>query len=200
MPIVYHHAPLGFSFEVLKRAADAYMLGHMRIGDVQRRAGLFAAANVPFMLQNVGGNITRAMTTHMQAAFKTASFHFINTSESKKRDVVRERLDPVNGFVRVPEQLGLGVTLDRAALEEMKQVKLPDQPKWIVRSRFKNGTRMYVIHNPKESLFLVRPDRWRLIPVSYDSPITTDYWDDDGSPEYKQMFARIEREGIVLEN
>ena len=52
--------------------------------------------------------------------------------------------------------------------------------------------------DPGQSLFMVRPDRWRLIPMSYDSPLTTEYWDDDGSEEYRKMFARIEREGIVL--
>ena len=69
LPIVIHHAPLGHSFEVLRRAADAYIVGHARIGDAIQKAGLFAAANVPFMLQNVGGDITRSMTTHMQCAF-----------------------------------------------------------------------------------------------------------------------------------
>lgn len=150
------------------------------------------------MLQNVGGNITRAMITHMQSAFKTASFHFVNTSESKKWDVVKERLDPVNGFIRVPERPGLGLTLDRAELERIKKLRPPEQPKWIIKTRFANGTMMYNIHDPKESLFMVRPDRRRLIPMSYDAPLTTEYWDDDGSAEYKRMFERIEREGIVL--
>ena len=50
LPIVYHHVPLGFTFEVLRRATDAYMLGHHPIGTVRRHASLFAAANVPFML------------------------------------------------------------------------------------------------------------------------------------------------------
>ena len=134
----------------------------------------------------------------MQSAFKTASFHFVNTSESKKSDVVHERIDPVNGFVRVPEQPGLGVTLNRAELERLEKLQLPEQDKWIIKTRFANGTRMYNIHDPEQSLFMVRPDRWRLIPMSYDSPLTTEYWDDDGSEEYRKMFARIEKEGIVL--
>ena len=46
---------------------------------------------------------------------------------------------------------------------------------------------------------MVRPDRSRIIPMSYDSPVTTSYWDDDGSPEYREMFARLEREQMVLE-
>ena len=35
------------------------MCGHSTIGDMTWRAGVFAAANAPFMLQNVGGTITR---------------------------------------------------------------------------------------------------------------------------------------------
>ena len=58
---------------------------------------------------------------------------------------------------------------------------------------------MYNIADPKNSLFMVRPDRSRLIPMSYTAPISTTYWDDDGSAEYKETFARIEREGVVLE-
>ena len=199
LPVVLHHSPLGATYEVLMGAADAYMLGHSRIGDVIRRAGLFAAGDIPFMLQNVGGDITRAMTCHMMAAFPSAHFHFFSDCETWADDVVRERSQPVNGFLRVPEKPGLGVTLDREALQRLKGLELPAQPRWIVRSRFANGARMYNIADPKESIFMVRPDRRRLIPMSYDAPIETDYWDDDGSPEYRAMFERIEREGMVLE-
>ena len=199
LPIYLHHSPLGATFEVLRRAADGYILGHAKIGVAMRRAGLFAAANLPFMLQNVGGQITRSMTTHMQAAFKTASFHFHSDAETWKSDVVKERPQPINGFLRVSEAPGLGVTLDRSELERLKKLKLPEQPKWIIKTRFDNGTVMYNIADPKSSIFMVRPDYRRLVPMSYMSPLTTDWWDDDGSAEYRAMFARIEREGIVLE-
>ena len=150
------------------------------------------------MLQNVGGTITRAMTTHMQAAFKTASFHFHSDAETWKSDVVQERLAPVNGFIRVPEGPGLGVTLDQAELERLKELELPAQAKWIIKTRFANGTRMYIIADPKQSIFMVRPDTRRLIPMSYRSPLTTEYWDDDGSSVYREMFARIKKEGVVV--
>ena len=199
LPIVLHHFPMGATYEVFARPADAYMLGHSRIGDAARRAGLFAADGTPFMLQNVGGNITRAMTTHMMAAFPTATFHFFGDTETWKSDVVRERLEPVNGFVRVPEKPGLGVTLDREELERLENLELPRQPRWIIRSRFTNGTRMYNLGDPADSLFMVRPDRRRLITMSYDAPIATEYWDDDGSAEFRTMMGRLEQEGMVLE-
>ena len=199
LPIVLHHAPLGATFEVLRGAADAYILGHAKIGVAMRRAGLFAAANLPFMLQNVGGHITRTMTTHMQAAFKTASFHFHCDAETWKADVVQERPDPINGMLRVTEEPGLGVTLDRGELQRLEDLQLPQQPKWIIKTRFGNGTVMYNLADPQNSIFMVRPDRARLLPLSYDAPLSTEYWDDDDSLEYKQMISRIQREGVVLE-
>ena len=77
---------------------------------------LFAAANLPFMCQNVGGQITRSMTTHMQAAFKTATLPFHCDAETWKSDVVNERPEPTNGFLPVSEKPGLGVTLNRSEL------------------------------------------------------------------------------------
>lgn len=201
LPVVLHHFPTNATYEVLMKPADAYMLGHPMIGTAINRAGLFAADNSPFMIQNVGGNITRAMTTHMMAAFPSANFHFISATETWKSDVVSQRLDPVNGFVRVPEAPGLGVTLDRNELERLEKLQLPPQEKWIIRSRYENGARMYNIADPEDSIFMVRPDRRRgMVPMRYVAPLTTDYWDDDGSDAYREMFARIEREGVVLEN
>ena len=199
LPIVLHHFPMGATYEVLRRPADVYMLGHAKIGDAIRKAGLFSANNSPFMLQNVGGTITRAMTTHMMSAFPSANFHFFGDTETWKSDVVNERLEPINGFVRVPESPGLGLTLNREELERLKKLRLPDQEKWIIKSQFKNGTCMYNIADPDNSIFMVRPDRKRLIPMGYDTPISTEYWDDDGTLAYKKMFQRIEQEGIVLE-
>ncbi len=200
LPVVLHHSELGFSHDVLMGAADAYMLGHAQIGDAIRRAGLFAAGNTPFMLQNVGGSITRAMITHMMAAFPSANFHFIDAGETVKDDVTAERLQPVNGFVRVPEKPGLGLTLDRKELQRLATLKSPPQPPWIIKSEYANGTRMYNKMVTSNAIFMVLPVRARALPpMSYDQPISTEYWDDDGSAEYKQMLTRIEKEGVVLD-
>ena len=148
------------------------------------------------MLQNVGGAITRAMVAHMMAAAPTATFHCHNDYEVWQSDVVEERLDPINGFVRVPEKPGLGLTLDREELERLKALELPAQEKWIIKSRCKNGTRMYNIADPANSIFMVRPDRNRLMrTMSYAAPIETEYWDDDGTEEYRAMSAGLSARG-----
>ena len=199
LPILLHHSPLQFTFDVLRRAADGYILGHAKIGLAMRRAGLMEAAQAPFMLQNVGGLITRTMTTHMQSVFPTAALHTHSDAETWKADVVNENIEPVNGLVRVPNRPGLGVTLNREALDRLKNLKLPSQPRWIIRSEFANGTKMYNIADPEQNIFMVRPDVRKLIPMSYQSPISTTWWDDDGTPEYRAAFQRIEQDGIILE-
>jgi L-alanine-DL-glutamate epimerase-like enolase superfamily enzyme len=199
LPIYYHHSPLGASFETQRRAADGYILGHSRIGDAIRRAGLFAQLDLPFSLQNVGGMITRAMCAHMHAAFKTAWLHFNNDTETWKADVVKERLEPVNGLIRVPDRPGLGLSLDLDELDRLKNLTLPEHPQWIIRTKYANGATMYNIANPQRSLFMVRPDHRRLVTLSYDAPLATDYWDPDGTPAFREMFQRLEKEGMVLE-
>lgn len=199
VPILYHHSPLGATFEVVRRAADGYMMGHAKIGTAIRKAGLFGELDLPFMLQNVGGEITRTMTVQMHAAFKTATWHTHCDAETWRDDVVTRTVEPTNGMVPVPEQPGLGVSIDREQLERLKKQQLPVQAKWIIKTTYRNGTRMYNIADPSESIFMVRPDRRKLLPFSYDAPLSTEWWDDDGTKAYREMFARIEKRGVVLE-
>ena len=201
LPIVLHHFPTGATYEVLRRPADAYMLGHSKIGDAVRRAGLFAAGDSPFMLQNTGSDITRAMNAHMMAAFPSANFHFVNaTTEVSSERFVTEPLNPVNGFIRVPEQPGLGVELDMDEVRRLERIEPMAKPRFIIVSRYDNGTTLYARPDPENPHFMVRPDWSReLMPVSFAAPLKTRYWDDDGSAEFGAMMARLEREGAVLE-
>ena len=56
----------------------------------------------------------------------------------------------------------------------------------------------YFLANPDESIFMVRPDRRKLLPFSYDAPLSSEWWDDDGSKNYREMFERITKQGVVL--
>ena len=56
---------------------------------------------------------------------------------------------------------------------------------------------MYNIGGPGRAHFLVRPPKG-LLPLSFDAPLVTEYWDDDASTEFEAMYKRIEAEGGVL--
>ena len=177
----------------MRRPADAYMLGHFRIGDAQKRAGLFAAAGAPFMLQNSGSDITRAMTTHMMAAFPTASFHFVGATEILQDRFVTEPLDPVNGFIRVPEAPGLGVELDEVKMAELEKIESPTRQRFLLDTRYVNGSLLRTRPDSDNPHFMVRPDWSReLPPSSFAAPLSTRYWDDDGSEDFATAYGQIE--------
>ena len=199
LPILRHRAPLKNTFEVLMGAVDGCIEGHGKIADAIRLAGLCAAGNLPFSLQHVGGTITQAKNLHLMAASPTGTQHCGSGTEIFRSDPVVRRLEPVNGCVRIPEEPGLGVELDHAELERLKGLVLPEPPRWIVRSRLADGTRLFGRAQGKRH-FMIRPDWTRGgMPLSYDAPISTDYWDDDGSEAFRVMWSRLDREQVVVE-
>ncbi|MDA0660764.1 MAG: mandelate racemase/muconate lactonizing enzyme family protein [Planctomycetota bacterium] len=199
LPILYHHTPLGAGHETQFRAADGYILANAPVGRALRQAGLFAQLNIPFSIQCPGGMILRAMAVHMHSVFPAAWLHFNTDTETWKTDVTKEKLEPINGWVRVPETPGLGVTLDREELERLKDLKLPATPDWIIKSKYPDGTTMYNLATTSAPLFMVRPDSRKFVTMGYDSPITTEWWDPDGTPAFNMMMKRLREEGMILE-
>ena len=95
---------------------------------------------------------------------------------------------------------GLGLTLDREALERLTRLPRQEPQRWIIKSRFENGTKLYGLVDPrKPHVSWSDRDLSRLLPMRYAEPITTEYWDDDGTPEYAAMIGRLDKEGVVLE-
>ena len=58
---------------------------------------------------------------------------------------------------------------------------------------------MYNIDYLAESCFLVIPDGRQLIPMSCDTPLSTEDWDENRTAEYKTMLVHIKSEGMVLQ-
>ncbi|HCL30296.1 MAG TPA: hypothetical protein DIC52_17925 [Candidatus Latescibacteria bacterium] len=199
-PIVLHHFPTAATYEIFRRPADAYMLGHSKIGEAVRKAGLFAASNSAFMLQNTGSDITRAMNVHMMAAFPSANFHFVSAiSEVSSQHFVTQPLHPINGLIRVPEQPGLGVELNMNQVQLLEQIEPMGKPRFIIVCKYDNGATLYTRPDPENPHFMVRPDWSRtLMPMSFVAPLNTEYWDDDGSDQFNEMMTKIEEAGAVL--
>jgi len=195
LPIVFHHLPLG-GREALMGVADGYMLGHSPVGEAIKRAGLFEAANAPFMLQNVGGNITLAFVAHMGAAFDRATLHHVTATNLWEEDVVEPTFPVVSGQVRVPQTPGLGVKLDRGALERLKARPLPPLPKALVRVSLRGGPTTYARPPLARNPLLDE----REVPgygEGYTLPLDQDYWYDDGSAQFARLWDQTGKGQVV---
>ena len=197
LPILLHGASYGHTQELLAGAVDGYVLGHSTIGEQMQKAQLLAAFKKPFSIQNSGGAITQSFLAQMSCTFPTATLSQLTSSWLWKSDVVRERFEIVGGLMRVPEGPGLGVTLDRDELERLKALPIPKQPPFIVRSKYAYGGTLHFIHDPeKNHNGLFYPDLTTVPRMGYAEPVKTDFWDDDGSKEYREMFARCQKEPV----
>ena len=177
--------------------ADGYMLGHAPVGHTIRRAGLFEAANVPFMTQNNGGNITLAMVVHMAAAFERATLHHVTLSRMWAEDVVRPTFEVVGGQVQVPEAPGLGLTLDREALERLKAMEVEPLPRALIRISHGRGYTTYA-RPPVASLPRDCASMLAGVGEGYDLPVDQDSFFDDGSERFAALWERT-GEGLVTE-
>jgi L-alanine-DL-glutamate epimerase-like enolase superfamily enzyme len=195
LPIIFHHLPLG-GREALMGLADGYMLGHAPVGDVLRRAGLFEAANVPFMMQNVGGDITRALVVHMAAALERATLHHVTCTNLWEEDVVTTPFEVVAGQVQVPEEPGLGLTLDREALARLTAASPAPTPKALARVRVERGPTLYVrpplARNPH-----LNPGVLAGIGEGYDRLVDQDFWYDDGSGRFAELWEQTAAGPVV---
>lgn len=191
LPIYFHHLPLG-GIEALLGLADGYMLGHATVGDAVQMAGLFKAANIPFMLQNVGGHITRAFVAHMAAVFPMATLHHVNDCQLWAEDVVTPAMEVAGGTVRVPETPGLGVTLDRDALAKWAAAEPDPSPRALVRIQYAGLPPIYA-RLPVHALSDYRNTGPSFVDGNgpgYNQPVDLDYWDDDGSAQFAAMWER----------
>jgi L-alanine-DL-glutamate epimerase-like enolase superfamily enzyme len=193
IPIYFHHLPLQ-GREAMMGLADGYLMGHTPVGNAIRRAGLFEAASIPFMLQNTGGNITRAFVAHMATAFPGATLHHVTATDLWAEDVVSPPFEVAGGTIAVSEEPGLGLTLDREALSKWESVGPPELPRALVRVSYRGMAPIYG-RLPVNSL------RDRAGGTSahlgafgggYDQPVDMDYWDDDGSAEFARLWDLTE--------
>ena len=191
IPIYFHHLPLQ-GREAMMGLADGYLMGHTPVGNAIRRAGLFEAASIPFMLQNTGGSIMRAFVAHMATAFPGATLHHVTTAELWSEDVVTPVPEVAGGTLAVSDEPGLGLTLDREALSKWEGLEPPELPRALVRITYRGMSPVYG-RLPVRSL----RDRPGTDPVymgafggGYDQPVDMDYWDDDASVEFARLWDR----------
>eukprot|EP01051_Picozoa_sp_SAG22_P014028 SAG22_NODE_1645_length_3901_cov_2.101262_4_plen_436_part_00 len=199
-PVGLHHFPLGATTEMMQhRMGDFYMLGHQYIGTSVKKAGVFEAAKVPFMMQNTGGMISRAMAIHMSGVFPTATFPTGNASEVFAGDVVKPSgfNEVVNGLVQVSDAPGLGLELDRSALERLN-ANVPDprhDALFLIKSTYRNGTIMWNAHESaavSSGWLCYGPFATK---IGFAEAKTTEYLEDDGSAEWAGVAAEIRQQG-----
>ena len=133
----------------------------------------------------------------MAAAFDRATLHHVTGTHLWADDVVAPRFEVTGGQVPVSEQPGLGVELDREAVERLKAVVPEPMPKALIRVQVERGPTVYA-RPPLSRHPQLKEHAIAGVGEGYDRLVDQDFWYDDGSERFVALWERTE-EGPVVE-
>ena len=194
--IAMHYGRPDPSVVVKEGICDGFVIGGGASRVLQR--GAFAAeADLPFWLQLVGTGITEAFSLHFGAVLSHARWPAVNCHQLYTHSMLTKPIPVEKGFSAVPDAPGLGVDLDRDAVERFKSAtpeRRPDPPR-MVETRWPDGRRMYFASDGRVN-FVLRPGIQGKIPF-YERGVTTNLFPDDGSARWRELHEKA-RKGPVM--
>ena len=192
--ILGHSGTMGTAIDASLGMADLYMLGGDGIGGMLARGIALGLMNTQVMFQLVGNTLSQALTLHLAAVLPTATGHAVTQIDQYEEDIVVEKIPVIEGFSRVPEKPGLGVEVDEEALQRL--AANPDPYESIARSigilTLPYGKKLYTRSFPNVNR-VTGTEEGSIRGISFE------FWQDDGSSEFQQVYQRLEKEGPFME-
>lgn len=191
LPLLMHVPHLGGGPEIIHGCADLYMVGEVGIGTSIKRGFTCAEANVSTVIQLTGGTLCKAMAMHLGAVLPNVS-HSINLDDQYEEDVTGRRIEVMEGCSPVPEAPGLGVEVDEQTLARIAATPPTVIPRHLGVLRLPGGHALYTHSFPHVS-------RLTGFPEGNIRGLRLEVWNDDGSPEFAQVYERIQKDGPFIE-
>ena len=208
LEILVHHGPVNY---LVDRACDGYMAGHAPIGNAIEVAGVSVQSELPFMLQQAGGQINQAFLAHEVAVFSGATIDHVNLAHLWSDEVTTTRARVTDGSVAVPRGPGLGLALDREKLEKYSRAPRPRYQPFLVRIRYQGGPTIVVRHEPQlagatdNMRFLARLLKGKVpdgkIPgpkPGYNNAVRSEFLDRDNCDEFDRFWRATKKQALVL--
>lgn len=152
-----------------------------------------ATANMPFFLQLVGTGLTTLTALHLGAVLSHAQWPAITCHELYTHPLLKERIDVVGGYARVPEAPGLGMEIDEDALAKYRVEKADlALPKRLVKYSRPNGVNVYFADDSHSTSSVWDYFRHANQPL-FERGVKTELLDDDGS----SAFADLHKQALI---
>lgn len=197
-PLVEHYDAAMFPIWMQQNALDGFVVDTGGISRFLQIGNACATFNKEFWIQLVGTGLGTALAIQLGAVLTHARWPSVTAVNVFESTLVKENLDPVLGYVQVPDGPGLGVTVDEDAVERYRVEPgfSIERPRPLLRFVLPSGvTREYanVDHLWKDCLddgtLGIQPRGAKLELI-----------DDDGTPEFAKRradaAARFEATGV----
>jgi L-alanine-DL-glutamate epimerase-like enolase superfamily enzyme len=154
-----------------------------------KQAHICEEANKPFWLQLVGTGVTTGWMAHLGAVLLQAKWPAITCMNIWEAQLIQPAIEVRGGFMHVPEQPGLGIEIDQAAVEKYRvDYTWVNPPRHVYRYRRASGEVTYYGCG-KQELHRVYPDDAQ--PVC-EAGSTLDVVADNGSAAFLELHAAVQ--------
>ena len=160
-----------------------------------RAAKFSEEASFKFWLQLVGTGITAAYSLHFGGVLKMAQWPAVNCHQLYENDLLVNPIKLENGFAKVPDGPGLGLELNREALNKFKvnKPKSRPEPARLIETVFEDGTKMYTANDGKVNFMLTAGNegKYGYYKKGADSKLVPN----DGSAKWKELYNKARNNG-----
>jgi L-alanine-DL-glutamate epimerase-like enolase superfamily enzyme len=179
-------------------ACDGYVIGG-GARDVLDAAAVAAIGDMPFWLQLVGSSLTAHFSLHFGAVCSHATWPAVNCHQLFSDQIVTKIPQLVRGTSAIPEGPGIGVELDRDAINRYKVAKPKNRPAppRLVETKWPDGQKAYIANNGKVNFVLTAGQRGEY--PFYKQGADTKLLPDDGSQWWREMYKRARQHLVIVD-
>ena len=187
-PLAMHYGAPPPATLIAQDAADGFVIC-AGARSILRQAAVAETVNKPFWLQLVGTGITTTWAAHLGAVCVQAKWPAITCMNIWESQLLADPIELRGGFYPVPEEPGLGVEIDREALEKYRvDYTFVDPPRHLYRYVRASGEVVY-FGCSKQQLHRLYPEKG--MPVceagSFLEPV-----EDDGSEDFARLWEAVQ--------
>jgi galactonate dehydratase len=195
--IAMHYGDPDPAVVIRREACDGFVVGG-GAREVMDAAAVAAVADMPFWLQLVGSSLTAHFSLHFGAVCSHATWPAVNCHQLFSAQIVNRVPEVKGGTVAIPQQPGIGVELDRSAIEKYRVPKPNSrpEPRRLIETAWPDGQKAYIANNGEVNFVLTAGQKGQY--PFYKKGAATRLVPDDGSKWWKEMYRRA-RQGLVLD-
>jgi L-alanine-DL-glutamate epimerase-like enolase superfamily enzyme len=162
---------------------DGFVFGGTDVETLRNQAAVAEEARLPFWLQPVGSSLRAAWVMHVASTCRQATLSSLAAHEIWQENFA-DVPKPLNGWVEVPNGLGLGVQVDEEVVARLQQAAPMEDQARITTVIYANGQKW---HFGDETL---RHETFYFGELPGFTPgVRLETWEDDGSTEFEKLFA-----------
>lgn len=173
--------------QICEGLCDGFVFGSMDVDYIRASDGVAHEARKPFWIQVVGTALRAAWVMHVASTCREALLSSLAAHDLWAEDIAQAPR-PVDGWVRVPDGPGLGIEVDEAAIEKLRNAPATPSPRRVSTVVYPSGVRHSFSHEQQRHEAFYFGHHPGFVPG-----VRLEVREDDNTPEFDKAFAESQK-------